>query len=238
MCIVLESRSRRLAWRGFTLLEVVIAMTIFVVLGGTIFAIVRGSIQATSDLREIESEKREIEAFVRLLEATFSRFPPAGSVEIRVIEREPLMQELVLRGDPAAFALGSEPTSAGETTIAIRRRQEKAGVVRPAEGGPKSGPESGILDQHFFVGLSRPELAPGEEEGEGGSVRRFSMEPDEQGRHWLELLEEVAGLEWRVWDVGNKRWVEQQEAGRPQLLEMRLTPKDARSPLRQVFEVF
>ncbi|HUF61921.1 MAG TPA: hypothetical protein VMN36_07580 [Verrucomicrobiales bacterium] len=238
MCIDLESRSRRQLGLGFTLLEVVIAMTIFVVLGGTIFAIVRGSIQATSDLREIESEKREIEAFVSLLEATFSRFPPGGSLEIRVIETAPLVQELVLRGDPAAFALGEEPTSAGETTIAIRLRQDKAGVARPAAGAKKGGPASGVLDQRFFVGMSRPELAPGEEEGESGAARRFSLEPDAQGRYWMELLEEVAGLEWRVWDAGNKRWVERQDPGRPQLLEMRLTPKDARSPLRQVFEVY
>ena len=60
--------------------------------------------------------------------------------------------------------------------------------------------------------------------------------PDRQGRLWLDLLPEVDRVEWRFYDPQKKVWVEQQQPGRPPLIELRLSLPGRKLPLRAVFE--
>ena len=62
------------------------------------------------------------------------------------------------------------------------------------------------------------------------------LQPDGQGRFWLDLLPEVERVEWRFYDPAKKVWLEQQPAARPPLIELRLWLPGRRNPLRAVFE--
>ena len=62
------------------------------------------------------------------------------------------------------------------------------------------------------------------------------LQPDAQGRFWLDLLPEVERVEWRFYDPAKKLWIEQQGPGRPPLIELRLFLPGHKSPIRAVFE--
>ena len=62
------------------------------------------------------------------------------------------------------------------------------------------------------------------------------VQPDAQGRFWLDLLPEVDRVEWRFYDPAKKVWVELSPAARPPLIELRLSLPGRKLPLRAVFE--
>ena len=211
--------------RGFTLIEVIVALVILVILSGTIFAIVDQSVRATVDLEIVEREDRRIERFLRLVEETIAALPAGGSLEIRLVEQDPMMQELIVRGMPHGFALGHDPTQMGETTIAIRRREAGDGET------PLGGPE-------YFIGMTKSNFFPNVDPELREAMREnLTLNPDEKGRHWLELVPKVRRMEWRFWDAGKKRWYEKRPASRPPMVELLLWPYDGELPIRVVFDV-
>jgi hypothetical protein len=62
------------------------------------------------------------------------------------------------------------------------------------------------------------------------------VQPDAQGRFWLDLLPEVDRVEWRFYDLQKKIWVDQQQAVHPPLVELRLAMPGRKTPIRVVFE--
>jgi hypothetical protein len=62
------------------------------------------------------------------------------------------------------------------------------------------------------------------------------LQPDSQGRFWLDLLPEVDRVEWRFYDPQKKVWVDQQQPVRPPLIELRLSLPGRKTPVRVVFE--
>jgi hypothetical protein len=45
------------------------------------------------------------------------------------------------------------------------------------------------------------------------------VQPDTQGRFWIDLLPEVDHVEWRFYDPVKKVWIDQLQSGRPRLIE-------------------
>jgi hypothetical protein len=62
------------------------------------------------------------------------------------------------------------------------------------------------------------------------------LQPDAQGRFWLDLLPEVDRSSGAFYDPQKKVWVDQQQAVRPPLIELRLSMPGRKTPLRVVFE--
>jgi hypothetical protein len=61
------------------------------------------------------------------------------------------------------------------------------------------------------------------------------LRPDSQGRFWFDLLPEVDRVEWKFYDAARKIWVDQLPAGRPPMIELRLTLPGRTTPVRAVF---
>src|SRR5262245_20931731 len=117
---------------GFTLLEVIAAVSIFVLLSGALFTIVRGSMQITSDLAERQARMEEIYGFMDLCDEMFRTLPAHAVIE-SVVQTPPLV---IFKNTPKAFSwgeigvtpgniyLGGRPQPGGLLSMALLRRME------------------------------------------------------------------------------------------------------------------
>ena len=83
--------------RGLTLLEVVVGLAILSLMAGAIYAIVAGSVESTAALAIIQRDDRRTEAFLERARTAFAHLPEGATLELRVLEAEPLRQELTFR---------------------------------------------------------------------------------------------------------------------------------------------
>ncbi len=233
---------RRRCLRGLTLLEVVVGLTILALMSGAIYAVVAGSIESTATLGQLQTEDRRTEAFVERCRVALANLPAGATVELKLLESEPLRQELTLRGVPRAFAWGyREAWEAGTVTLApIRWPEEKLrrSVTKHDPRGRTEPP-----NERFALAMSTPDFFMVDEQGEPRPESPLKSRqgtpdllPDQQGRFWFELLPEVDRVEWRFWDPAKKLWVDQAPAGRPPLVELLLfLPGRTTTPVRAVF---
>ncbi|MEM7386710.1 MAG: prepilin-type N-terminal cleavage/methylation domain-containing protein [Verrucomicrobiota bacterium] len=249
MCTVRVPEAGR-SRSGFTLFEVVIALAILSLLGGMMFFIVQSSVQAASEIEIVQRENRRVERFLTLCRNTFSAFPKGARVELRIVEREPLIQELIIHGAPESFVWGAEPISDGPLTLSLRRPVETTvtGEEAGSEGPPVSGEvsesdESSDEKPEFFLAMTRPgyvvqDRAEEEVETAGASALLEGVaQPDEDGRYWFPLLPDVRSMKWQFYEPGKKRWRDHQGAGRPPLIELTLEPFERPTPIRVVFRL-
>jgi hypothetical protein len=61
------------------------------------------------------------------------------------------------------------------------------------------------------------------------------LQPDLEGRFWLDLLPEIERIQWRFYDPSRKLWLEKMPPGRPPMIELQLTLPGRKTPLRAVF---
>lgn len=228
MCIV-PSKGRH---RAFTLLEVVLGVSVLAILAGTMFTIVQNSLRATSEIEVIQRDNRRIERFIEVLRGTFNTLPRNANVELKLVETNPPMQELVITGAPEAFAWGTEPVSRHPITLALRRYPEAITTEESPE---------------YYVGLHRPDFFKQDSDSLAEPLanptvltlggRSTSMMPDERGRYWLPLLPSMKSMSWRLWNPGKKRWYERAGASRPPMIELTLVPYERNTPIKVIFLV-
>lgn len=109
--------------RGFTLFEMVVAVAIFVLLAGGIYAIVNAAVRATATLTEENLQIQRVNAFVALLRRTFHNLPANATFSGGVREEGgDGFPEIVLRDAPGVFAWGMGGPSAGTVSLTVRSR--------------------------------------------------------------------------------------------------------------------
>jgi prepilin-type N-terminal cleavage/methylation domain-containing protein len=227
--------------RGLTLLEVVVALAILALMSGAIYGIVSGAVESTATLALIQSEDRRVEAFLHRTRATFAHLPAGATLELKVLENEPLRQELILRGVGDAFVWGEHGwwDKPVVTLAPMRWPDDRLSPPLRAEMRGKGTP----VTQRFSFAMSVPDFYRIDPDGEplpesplrSRQGHQF-VQPDTQGRFWLDLLPEVDRVEWRFYDPQKKVWLEQQTPARPPLIELRLLVPGRKLPLRAVFE--
>ncbi|MFT4638366.1 MAG: type II secretory pathway pseudopilin PulG [Verrucomicrobiales bacterium] len=227
--------NQRRSARAFTLLEVVVGVTVLAFLAGTMFTIVQGSLQAAADIQVIQRDNRRLDRYVAVLRQMFRTLPSNATLELRLAERSPILQELVIRGAPEALVWGEEPIHLDATTISLRRYPEAMTTLDSPQ---------------FFLGLSRPSFfRPKESEKEMRAAPdaapvsiplgtgALDVMPDEKGRYWLPLLPSVRSMTWRFYQTDKKRWVEESGAIKPPLVELTLMPFERNVPIRVIFAI-
>ena len=227
--------------RGLTLIEVVVGLAILSLMAGAIYGIVSGSLESTASLGLIQSEDRRVETFLNRTRLAFVHLPAGATFELKILESEPLRQELILRGVGEAFAWGDRGgwDKPVVTLTPLRWPDDRRPPPRKSDLRGKGAP----VAQHFSLAMSVPDFYRTGEDGEPvpESLLRSKqgnqlVQPDSQGRFWIELLPEVDRVEWRFYDPLKKVWVEQQGSSRPPLIELRLSLPGRKSALRAVFE--
>jgi prepilin-type N-terminal cleavage/methylation domain-containing protein len=226
---------------GLTLIEVVVALAILCLMSGAIYGIVSGSIESTASLALIQSEDRRMEAFLDRVRLAFVHLPATATLQLKIVESEPLRQELIIRGVSDAFLWGDHGwwDKSVVTLAPLRWPDERvaSAVLRQLRG--KAEP----VKQRYSLAMTVPDFYRTTPDGEplpDSPLRSRQghqlLQPDSEGRFWLDLLPEVDRVEWRFYDPQKKVWVDQQQPVRPPLIELRLSMPGRKTPVRVVFE--
>ena len=97
----------RKARSGFSLLELTIALAILSLIAGSVYAVLRGTIEEADLLRQEQSRQQEIDGFVELCRRTFRMLPAQATLEGRVRQQEgKYLAELIIRNAPESLAWG------------------------------------------------------------------------------------------------------------------------------------
>ncbi|MCA1963203.1 MAG: type II secretion system GspH family protein [Prosthecobacter sp.] len=228
-----SSYSTRFAQRsclpGFTLMEIVIAMTILGMITGTLFALIQGSVRGAAEIERIQRENSSINRFLDLCRKTFTTMPSTATLTLTLLDpNSPTTsgQELTISGAPHSFGFGMNPLSYQDTILGLR--PDPAGAT-DQNNAPLN-----------YLCLSREDLIPQTDES-GLAMRQETTglsAPDEQGRYWMPLLPDVVTLKWRFYKEADQTWLEEWSASTwPDLIEVQLLMKDRTLPIRMVYSV-
>lgn len=218
---------RRGAPAGFTLMEVILALTILALLSGTVFAIISTAVRTTARMRVVQNENDQVSHFIRLCRQAFQNLPATATVTLKIVETGvPHLQELTIGGAPESFGFGPNPISYKDATLGLR---PDAAATEAAEDKLPV----------FNLSLTREDIIPADPGQATPMVRAEAdglLAPDDQGRVWMPLLPNVASLTWRAYKNDEEQWLDEWESSSfPLLVEMNLQLSGRSQPIRAVF---
>ncbi len=212
---------------AFTLIEVVIGITILSMITATLFAIIRGSVRGAAEIEHIQRESDSVNRFIELSRRAFTTLPSTATLTLKMVQNtEPIIQELTLAGVPDCFPFGMSPISLKDTTLRIRPH-------------PDGLADSNEMPLHY-LSLSREDIIPQTDDRQSSNRQSTTgmYAPDEEGRYWMPLLPDVVSLKWRFYAEKDKTWSEEWSKSEwPDLIEAQLVLKDRTLPIRMVYSV-
>lgn len=218
-------RNRRPA--GFTLIEVVIGITILSMITVTLFAIIRGSMRGASEIEQMQRESDSVNRFIELSRRTFATLPSTATLTLKMVQNtEPVIQELTVAGSPDCFPVGMSPITLKDSILRIRPHPD------------------GITDENnmplHYLSLSRSDIIPKTDDQQTGIRQETTglYAPDEEGRYWMPLLPDVVSFKWRFYVEKEDTWYEEwSKSTWPDLIEGQLVLKNRTLPIRMVYTV-
>lgn len=211
---------------AFTLIEVVVALTILSMMTATLFAIIQGAVSSASQIEQLQRETDSINRLLDTLRKTFNSLPSTATLTLTLPDANASeQQELLITGAPNTFGFGIKPISYSPTTIALR--PDAAARVDEA-GAPL-----------YSLSISREDLIPPTDDSSGVAQNQQLdgvLAQDDQGRIWMPLLPEVSTLKWRFYQLKDETWLEEwSQSTWPDLIEIQLLMRDRVNPIRMVF---
>lgn len=216
---------RHAAGRAFTLIEVVIGLTILSMITVTLFAIIRGSMKGAAEIEHLQRESDSVNRFIDLCRRTFSTLPATATLSLKLVQTtEPVIQELTVAGSPDCFPFGLNPITLKDTVLSLRPH-------------PDALTDENGMPLHYLC-LSRSDLIPQTDDAQQGIRQETTglYAPDEEGRYWMPLLPDVVSFKWRFYVEKEETWYEEwSKSTWPDLIEAQLVLKDRTLPIRMVF---
>ncbi len=189
---------RPFSHRGFTLIEVLVSVAIFIMLAGGIFSAVSVATTASTEVATAQLETARMDAFQRFLRTVFLNLPPEGALDLRV-------RQIAGRGDVVELLLWPAPEIA-DFGAAGQRSDGLAVAAQPDGNGA------------FTISVANFDASE-------DPARRDAQLTETQ---WLPILPEIRMLRWRFGQANGtplvETWNEQQ--GRPVMIDLELTRLD------------
>ena len=229
-----RSHERGYSKAGFSLFEVVIAMSILSLLAGTVFSIVWKAADSAAEIREYDARDEQISRFLAMMRRTIESMPQGGKISMAPPdETGSEFYEMVITDSATAFHFGELPSPTGETIIGMR----------PLPDDVELGNLSDVEESLFQVAISREDFGIDDADGDGmvfqaGEEDAF-LQVDEEGRYWMPILDFVTGMSWRFWDEEQRDWLDlwEDDSRMPQMLELSLDDPYRPAPIRIVFDL-
>ena len=200
--------------RGFTLLELVIAMGLLAILVGMVFTTARTSLALGNTIVETQNEEMLHQAFFELLNQRFTSLPGNTRFDLKVQDSgSHYISDLTLQNVPLSFTWGGQTRIAKAVQLSTVKRR------------------SGYLD--VVLKYYENEILP-------DSASAFkSSAGDNKPFAEIVLLTDVAYFEWRVLDGRSMEWQFDWEVqGRlPLQIELTLAIGAKGEEIRQIFWV-
>lgn len=211
--------------RGFTLVEIVIAMAIMALVSGTVMAILMQAGDVAADIRDTDSKDEEIARFLELLKDTVEALPVDASIEmVPASDSVSGMDEMKITNAVGAFLFGEDIGTAGELVIGLQPSQSEQA-------------ESGTFD----LAISRDSFSPEDTDGDGmvfNAGGEDFLNADSEGRYWLPLVGGILSAQWRYYDEDSSEWLTEWEGENlPVLMEFTLEDSHRSAPIRMVLEI-
>ncbi len=211
---------------GFSLIEVIIGMTILAMITASLFGIIKGSIKGASDVEKLQRENDQVNRFVEQCRLTIEAMPASATLTLSVQDQATGLQELKISGVPSCFPFGANPISYEDTSIGLR-----PDLLKPTSEGAAPVPR-------YTLGVTRKDIIP-QTSDSTVSVQQASLGPDaadDQGRYWMPLLPSVIGLQWEFYKESTKEWLQEWSTTQwPELVKMHLTMDGRTQPLTMTF---
>ena len=212
---------------AFTLIEVVIGITILSMITATLFAIIRGSVRGAAEIEHIQRESDSMNRYIELCRRTFATLPSTATLTLTITQgTEPVIQELTISGSPDCFPFGNNPITMKDTILSLRPYPDE------------------VVDDNQkplnYISLSREDLIPQTADMKTGIQQSTTglYAPDTQGRYWMPLLPVVVSFKWRFYVAQDETWVEEWSKSQwPDLIEGQLVMKNRTLPVRMVFSL-
>lgn len=213
----MKSRRQSQPPKGFTLLELVLALAIAGMVIFSIFMVARGSIQSTTTMIDAQNEEISHDAFFSMMAAHFEGLPGNAVMDLRATNSsEPYTSEMTFQNTPVSFNWGGVPIAAEAMRIITVPTINK-GVD--------------IVIQYFDV-----QILDDEEEG---TLAERGIEPIAE----ITLLEDVRLFEWSVLDGRNYANTEEgewpyewdQATRRPTFVELKVIFTVDDPPVKRMF---
>jgi prepilin-type N-terminal cleavage/methylation domain-containing protein len=199
---------RKIKRCGFTMIEMIVALSIFVLLIGGIFAIANGTLELSSDLVYAQERALMRQNLIEFLRKSFRTLPGDASIELRNQNvGGTYLPTLTIYAGGTAFSPG--PALPMEASIEVYSEQRPGGYLRIGLRGLDA-------EQTRTARL-----------GKGAKVSQSSEIP---------LLDNVSRFEWRFFDPRANQWVNfwKEQQGRPMFAELGLSLDDGQE-VRAVF---
>lgn len=196
---------------GFTLLEIIIALSVFLIVMAGVFAIAKGSMELSADLTSTQERAMTRQNFIEFLRASFRRLP--GEAEITLTlenQRGTYVPTLNVYNGGDAFSTG--PSLPPEGSVELFAQEMAGGYMR--------------------VGLRVLDDQQTQQQRSGRGFRRSGAGA---GDAILPLIDKVAKFEWKFYNPATQRWEDNwKPPARPLFAELSFMLDDA-IPSRMVF---
>ncbi len=190
--------SRENRQRGFTLVEVLVAIAIFILLAGGIFSAVSVTTTASAEVSTSQLETARMDAFQTFLRTLFLNLPAESVMEVRI-------RQEAGRGDVVELLMWPAPEIA-----------DFGSGERPSDGLAVAAQPDG--NGNFTISLTNFDAS---EE----PARRDAELIDS---NWLPILPDIRTLRWRFGQQNGTPLVEEwgEPNGRPAMVDLELTRLD------------
>ena len=163
--------------RGFTLLEIMMAMMVVSLLLVAVFGIVGGTTQMASELEHEQEKDAQTHSFAQFCERTFRSLPGSGAVRLRVKQNgNHYLGEIALKSAPSPF-LGT--VGAGNGLTLLQTEETTDGYLR------------------VVVKYLGPKEARAFENGDASAAGNQQR---------LVLMENIAKCEWKFYNPRTEEW--------------------------------
>jgi prepilin-type N-terminal cleavage/methylation domain-containing protein len=200
--------------RGFTLLELVLAMALMVILVGMIFGTAHTSLSLGNTIVKTQNEEMLHQAFFELLNRRFTSLPGNTRFDLKVSDSgTPYISDITLQNVPLSFTWGGQASTAQAVQLSTVKKR------------------SGFLD--IVLRYYEEEIL----ENSASPVKKSAIPKKPIAE--IILLTDVAYFEWRVLDGRSMNWqYEWDQVGRlPLQLELIMSIGARGEEIRQVFWV-
>lgn len=195
--------------QGFTLIEVTLAMAVLVLVAGSVYGVLRGTIEVAAALEDSRQEQQQIDGLFDLCRTTFRSLPVEAIVEGKFRRQGgKTFSELLIRRAPELLAWDRVTDFKAVSILALR-------------------PQIGGLYSLSLLRVTEPQDPQADP-----SAR--SKDAD-----WLKLVTDVSKVEWLYYNANSNLWLEELPPGglRPNAIKLKLWLAGNKEPLTAVFSV-
>ncbi len=169
--------------RGFTLLELVLAIGLFAMLVAMVFGTARTSLALGNTVVRTQNEEMHKQAFLELLSNRFAALPGNTRFDLKYQDTgQQYLSDLTLQNVPMSFTWGGETRTAKAVQLSTVRRA--SGLL-------------GIVLRYY-----ENEILPDSASPSGTQATQLDNRPFAE----ISLLEDLAYFEWRVLDGRTMEW--------------------------------